>query len=592
MVALARGQRFLDACRKASSRSETAIARCFGRFGRDERGGMAIWSIYMFLMMLMVAGIGVDFMLNEMKRTRLQATLDRAVLAAADLDQTLSPKGVVQSYFDKSGMGDFLAETAVTDGLNFRSVSADASSQTRTLFIDMLGIDYLSAPAVGTAEEEIPNIEISLILDISGSMRYNNRMNNLKPAAEEFISTVLRGNAADTTSVNVVPYAGQTNPGPVMFDYLNGVRYHETGADHFPEWAQDISNVVFYYDTEEPFGTVDEDDFAVKIDGFPDSGTGTHISNDLDDFFHLARSYIASQAPDLDQSRMTVGVSIKGGRQATEYYAYEEGGTAAPDSGPTDFRDVDLELSYSDFFANQFPNVSSCLELESADFTHSGLPQTGLGQVPHFMYWDIAANVMDWGWCPEDDTRIQYAQNDESSLRGFIRDIRMHDGTGTHYALKWGLSLLDPATRPAFTHLAGHGQVPADFTDRPSDWNAEGWRKVIVLMTDGQITDQYRPTEPMNPDNATVELQNQSSSKREQLSSRSTNLSRFYALCNFAKDNGVTVYTISFEAPSNARTEMRNCASSPSHYFDVDGLEISDAFVAIASQINQLRLTQ
>ncbi len=586
MVELARGQRFLDACRKASSRSETAIARCFGRFGRDERGGMAIWSIYMFLMMLMVAGIGVDFMLNEMKRTRLQATLDRAVLAAADLDQTLSPKGVVQSYFDKSGMGDFLAETAVTDGLNFRSVSADASSQTRTLFIDMLGIDYLSAPAVGTAEEEIPNIEISLILDISGSMRYNNRMNNLKPAAEEFISTVLRGNAADTTSVNVVPYAGQTNPGPVMFDYLNGVRYGNTGEDFFPEWEQDISNIVVYFDRDRD-GALD---YVAKVQGYPGSDVEEFNKDDVDTYFHTLTAYLARTQPELEDAAAAFGVSIKGGRAETEFFSVD--GTPLEGEPMNTGKGPDIELNFSDFYAEVMPNVSSCLELESADFTHSGLPQTGLGQVPHFMYWDIAANVMDWGWCPEDDTRIQYAQNDESSLRGFIRDIRMHDGTGTHYALKWGLSLLDPATRPAFTHLAGHGQVPADFTDRPSDWNAEGWRKVIVLMTDGQITDQYRPTEPMNPDNATVELQNQSSSKREQLSSRSTNLSRFYALCNFAKDNGVTVYTISFEAPSNARTEMRNCASSPSHYFDVDGLEISDAFVAIASQINQLRLTQ
>ena len=37
---------------------------------------------------------------------------------------------------------------------------------------------------------------------------------------------------------------------------------------------------------------------------------------------------------------------------------------------------------------------------------------------------------------------------------------------------------------------------------------------------------------------------------------------------------------------------MSNCASSPSHYFQVEGVEIKDAFEAIARQINQLRLTQ
>jgi hypothetical protein len=35
---------------------------------------------------------------------------------------------------------------------------------------------------------------------------------------------------------------------------------------------------------------------------------------------------------------------------------------------------------------------------------------------------------------------------------------------------------------------------------------------------------------------------------------------------------------------------MRNCASAPSYYFDVNGLDISDAFAAIAREISKLRL--
>ncbi len=563
-----------------------ALARRCARFGKDESGALAIWSVFMFLMMLMVAGVGADFMLNEMKRTRLQATLDRAVLAAADLDQTLEPSGVVASYFDKAGMSDFLASVNVQDGLNYRSVSADASSKTETLFIDMLGVNYLHAPALGTAEEEIPNVEISLVLDISGSMRYNNRMNNLKPAAQEFISTVLRGDAATTTSVNVVPYAGQTNPGPAMFDYLNGIRYGSTGEDHFPEWEQDISNIVIYFDRDHD----GELDYAAKIEGYPGSDVAEFNKDDVDTYFESVTEYLERTQPELEDAAAAFGVSIKGGQAQTEFFSVD--GTPLDGEPMNNGKGPDIELNFSDFYAEVMPQVSSCLELQSADFTHPGLPQSGLRQVPHFMYWDIAANVMDWGWCPEDDTRIQYAQNDEAALLDFIEDIRMHDGTGTHYAMKWGLALLDPSSRSAFSHLAGQGAVPSEFSARPSDWNEEGWRKVIVLMTDGQITDQFRPTEPLDPVNGTTELLNQDSSQRERFTTRSTNLDRFYALCNFAKDNGVTVYTISFEAPGNAQTEMRNCASSPSHYFDVQGVEISDAFSAIANQINQLRLTQ
>ncbi|WP_296761732.1 Tad domain-containing protein [Sediminimonas sp.] len=99
------------------------------RFARDEDGVMVVLSIYMFLIMLLVAGIGVDMMRFEMERTRLQNTLDRAVLAAADLDQKLDPEDVVMNYFEKSGLGDRLArdDVDVTQDVGYRNVKARAN---------------------------------------------------------------------------------------------------------------------------------------------------------------------------------------------------------------------------------------------------------------------------------------------------------------------------------------------------------------------------------------------------------------------------------------------------------------------------------
>ena len=567
------------------------LKRRMRRFRRGEDGALAIWSIFMVLMMLMMAGLGVDFMMNEMRRTQLQGTLDRAVLAAADLDQTLDPEAVVQDYFDKAGLGDDLLAVEPGSGRNFRTVSAQAMTQSDPLLLQLAGVERLTAPAVGTAEEVIPNTEISLVLDISGSMRRQNRMARLKPAAQDFVSTVLEDDAARTTSVNVVPYAGQTNPGRVMFDYLEGQRYAASGGDYFPEWPQDISNVVLYYDRDGDGAS----DYAAKIDDFPDAADPSHRGNDLDAFFGLLADFVARESAGIDTAAVPQGASIRGGQQEAAFFAYadDENGPR-PDAGPTENTGggTDVELAYSDFDDAAMPDVASCLEMRARDFDHPGLPPAGRAQVPHFMYWTIAADVMDWGWCPEDDTRIQYAQNDAAAVEGFIDDLRMHDGTGTHYAMKWALALLDPATRPAFARLNAAGQVPEGFADRPSDWNAEGWRKVIVLMTDGQITEQVRPDDPLDIRNARVELRNQSGAPYDPVTGAATNVQSFYAQCDLAKANGVTVYTIAFEAPPDAQQEMRTCASSPSHYFNVEGLEIADAFDAIARQINQLRLTQ
>jgi hypothetical protein len=67
---------------------------------------------------------------------------------------------------------------------------------------------------------------------------------------------------------------------------------------------------------------------------------------------------------------------------------------------------------------------------------------------------------------------------------------------------------------------------------------------------------------------------------------------RLSNICASARDADITVFAIGFEAPDEGQAAMRDCASSPAHYFPVEGLEISDAFQAIARTINQLRLTQ
>lgn len=460
------------------------IARSRGhwqRFRRDEDGSMMIMGTFLFLMILMIGGIGIDLMHFERERAKLQYTLDRAVLAAADLDQPLPPKEVVRDYFAKAGLDQHIKSINVIPGINFRNVSVTAQSAMPTQFIHMMDVNELTVPATGSAEERVPKVEISLVLDISGSMRNNSRMDKLRPAAVNFINLVLKDDAKAKTSVNLIPYAGQTNPGPWMFSHLNGVRY-----------------------------------------------------------------------PDIP-------------------LAPEDGGTAD----------------------GRYPNVSSCLEIGSSDFSHSGLPnQAAYDQVPHFMNWKIASAVMDWGWCPQDQSSIVYASNDAGALNGMINTMRMHDGTGTHYAMKYALSLLDPGSRSTFSQMATAGLLPNEFKTRPADWSDTETKKYIVLMTDGQITEQVRPNDGMHEDNPTIELKEGNASGKTRISTASNNVQSFYSQCDLAKhpSRNVIIYTIAFDVAGSPRTQMKNCASSPSHFSIADPDSIDWVFEQIAGQINELKL--
>ncbi|MDG2452861.1 MAG: Tad domain-containing protein, partial [Paracoccaceae bacterium] len=74
-----------------AARTTRSAKRFVKEFARDEDGAFIIFSLFMFVLMLLTAGMALDLMRYETHRARLQGTLDRAVLAAADLDQTLSP---------------------------------------------------------------------------------------------------------------------------------------------------------------------------------------------------------------------------------------------------------------------------------------------------------------------------------------------------------------------------------------------------------------------------------------------------------------------------------------------------------------------
>ncbi|MDU8944824.1 hypothetical protein [Ovoidimarina sediminis] len=67
-----------------------------------------------------------------------------------------------------------------------------------------------------------------------------------------------------------------------------------------------------------------------------------------------------------------------------------------------------------------------------------------------------------------------------------------------------------------------------------------------------------------------------------------------HGICDAATfDNDIIVFTIAFEAPQGGQTQMSECATAGGYYFDAkDGVELDEAFRAIAGQITTLRLTQ
>ncbi|WP_166416138.1 TadE/TadG family type IV pilus assembly protein [Cochlodiniinecator piscidefendens] len=473
-------------------------------FAKDEDGSIIIFSLYMFILMVMIGGIAVDVMRFESRRAQLQNTLDRAILAAADLDQTLDPESVVEDYFDKAGLSDYLTNVTVDQGLAHRTVSATSSTPVNTMFMGLLGVDELTAPAQGTAEERKANVEISMVLDISGSMGRNNKIQLLRDSASEFVESVIGTNNEGLTSVSLIPYTAQVNAGSALFNQIvdpNAYRVPNHSYSHCIE-----------------FETAD----------FNQTG--------LD--FSSARRGNNRTAP------------VSGA--STQYFTYEQG--------------------------------------------------------QHFEWSSSSSRPIRNPGCPDESyEEIVTFSEDISDLQDTIGQYRARANTAIHIGMKWGTILLDPTTNGVIRQMVAANQVDDAFENRPAAWNDTETLKVVVLMTDGENVSTYRIRNSYY--NSTSEYAHWNQYSLWNYLYRyvsSYNRSRYYELrytssqadsmlsniCDAAKDNNITVFTIGFEVGNHGANVMRNCASSPSHFFRVEGLEIGEAFNSIARQINQLRLTQ
>jgi Flp pilus assembly protein TadG len=89
-------------------------------------------------------------------------------------------------------------------------------------------------------------------------------------------------------------------------------------------------------------------------------------------------------------------------------------------------------------------------------------------------------------WCvPSTVNILRPPSNNATNLKSYISNLEGIGATSINAGLKWGLAMLDPASRPLFEDLADDDVIIDDFDDRPFDYVDTEATKIIVLMTDG-----------------------------------------------------------------------------------------------------------
>ncbi|OAN70766.1 hypothetical protein A8B78_04765 [Jannaschia sp. EhC01] len=606
------------------------------RYMQREDGTVTAFAVMLFVLMIGASGIAIDVMRYETQRTQLQYTLDRAVLAAASLTQPYDPEGVVRDYFSIAGIEGYRLDVRVEEGINFRRVHAYAELEVRSLFMQLFGVRVMTSPAIGAAEERVRRIEVSMVLDISGSMGTNSRMTNMRPAAREFVTEVLNANNNVNNellvSVSIVPYNGRVNGGDLIesvftfddvHDESNCARF--TAAD-FQTTAIDPAVAIqriSHWDRDdegddELFGSphCQTDEYgailpweyrenvlhshinALNTGGWTAIDLGMNwavalldpaarpavdgliASNDVHSEFEDRPAPYRDGDPNttLDDETIKVVVLMTDGDNTNQYDlrdVWEHNGTYYFNGStpPAAARYIGLRTGYAPIFRHE--GADGVL---SNGYTNSD--RWRFGDDRFSIWWEDRGTTGQF-WIPTGDPRDAGGYWSNEPYGGWA-----------------AYGMLDTDGDVVDTWETLRANAFDSTVDRDGDGNTDdlqgtvmNWPGLWGMLTAENIAEEWfeEPARASGNWDFHDLVADNASYLYAGGSEADTNLR---AVCDAANGAGIIVFAIGFEAPDRGQEVMRYCASSDAHYYDVDGIEISQAFASIARTINQLRLIQ
>jgi hypothetical protein len=492
------------------------------------------------------------------------------------LRQSRDPETVCRDYLAKAGFASYPVDIQVTTSEGQRTVHASALGQQDNFFAPMLGLDTFPVPAASTATQSITDIEIVLVLDVSGSMS-GAKLASLKVAATQFIDTVTANNKDDRVSIAIVPYNAQVN----MPDYLIA-QYNAVGPVTVAN-ANCLEIPAAMYGVPGIPRTT-----AIPRAVYADPSSGTTGGT----------GYTAFNA-----------TGSSGGVNAFQFCNPRNGNAVTGELTqnlimPPTADAAALKARINALYAGG--NTSITLGMKW------GLNLVDPGSRPMFAQLASDGNMEDrfsnrpFDYDDEDVMKVIVLMTDgehvshritADAYRGTTDDSGIFRGTDGNYSIR------HITGRPA---AAGSNEY---WVPHRSEWRAAPWTG--AADNSGAAVAQSWAGVWQNQRTSWVAWQlyaralgTSSATRTAAYNTAIDGFTDVYASvgemntslqqsCALARNNGVDVFGIAFEAPLNGQTQIRNCAGSDLRYYEPEKPEdIANAFSGIAAQISQLRLTQ
>lgn len=200
------------------------IARPMRRLLRETRANVTV--LFGFGAIALVGGVGlaVDTSVAYNVRAQLAAAADAAALAGARAFASPNRDADIANFFnanfDDGYMGSVLKPLEIVADNEARTVTVTARVEIPTLFMSIFGTDSIEIFATSEATLSSRDVEVSMVLDVTGSMS-GSRITALRDAANELVDIVVQDLQVPFYSkVALVPYSNSVNVG----GYADAVR--------------------------------------------------------------------------------------------------------------------------------------------------------------------------------------------------------------------------------------------------------------------------------------------------------------------------------------------------------------------------------
>jgi len=239
---------------KNATPPRTHFAGLLQRFRSDRRGAVAVMFALAVIPLMIAAGLAVDLSRAYLVKTRLSHALDAAGLAVGTMRTTTTDTVYLETQFANFVDANYPAsqvgsvhDLTFVDNSGVISVTGKASVD--TVFMGIIGVNTITVSANAEIVVETNGLELVMVLDNSGSMSSNNKMNDMKTASLDLIDILFGSETMpDLLKVGLVPFDNTVNIGTGNLAYVNDPSAYSWGSD---SWEGCVMARSYPYDVED-----------------------------------------------------------------------------------------------------------------------------------------------------------------------------------------------------------------------------------------------------------------------------------------------------------------------------------------------------